>query len=129
MSRTAHHIPVSRRPFPDDRLRGDPWCSVVVRDLRYSAGRLAEAAREHTRPRPEALLRAVDLYSWPRFRQDRSVAQWSARDERRARQRLRARMRTLTRLVNGAGGTIARTAPDTVDVPPTRHRRDALWLA
>ncbi|MGW8361516.1 hypothetical protein ACWGK1_13215 [Streptomyces wedmorensis] len=129
MARTAHHIPRSRRLWPDERLTGDPWCSVVVRDLRYSADRLDEAAREGTRPRPQEVRRTVELRTWPRFRQDKSVAQWSAEDERRARQRLRARMRKLTRLVNGAGGTIARTAPYTVDVPPYRHRRLGLWLA
>ncbi|MEV8585642.1 hypothetical protein AB0424_01765 [Streptomyces sp. NPDC051180] len=129
MARTAHHIPRSRRPLPDDRLRGDPWCSLLVRDLRYSAASAAEAARNRSRPQPQSVRRAVDLHSWPRFRQDRSVARWAAEEERKARQRLRARTRTLTRLVNGVGVAIAHTASSTVDVPPARHRRCALWWA
>lgn len=73
--------------------------------------------------------RTVDVYSFPRHQRDRSVAEWSAVEERRARQRLRAQVGTLLGLVNSTTGELALDAADTVDVPPARHRRSSLWLA
>ncbi|WP_259370089.1 hypothetical protein [Streptomyces lincolnensis] len=69
------------------------------------------------------------VYSFPRHRRDGSVAEWSALEERRARQRLRAQVGTLLRLVNATTGELALDAADTVDIPPARHRRSSLWLA
>ncbi|MDX2560859.1 hypothetical protein PV371_14510 [Streptomyces sp. TX20-6-3] len=129
MARTAHHIPRSRRPIPDDRLSGDPYLSLVLYDLRRDAACLAEAAREGAGPRPRAIRRTVALYDWPRFRQDRTVARWAVMEERRARTRLRTRTGLLLRLVNLPGGTLDPGAADTVDVPPARHRRSGLWFA
>jgi hypothetical protein len=71
----------------------------------------------------------VEVYSFARHRRDRSVAEWSATEERRARQRLRAQVGLLRGLVNSAAGELALDAADTVDVPPTRHRHGSLWLA
>ncbi|WP_248502513.1 hypothetical protein [Streptomyces sp. D2-8] len=73
--------------------------------------------------------RTVDVYSFARHQRDPSVAQWAATEERRARQRLRTRTGTLLRLVNTTAGALALDAADTVDIPPARHRRGALWLA
>ncbi|MFF3837754.1 hypothetical protein [Streptomyces sp. NPDC001930] len=129
MARTAHHIPRSRRPFPVDRGWGDPYLSLVLYDLRRDAACLTEAAREGTRPRPRAIRRAVAQYDWPRFGQDRTVARWAAKEERRDRMRLRTRTGLLLRLVNSPGGTLDLGAADAVDVPPARHRRSGLWVA
>ncbi|MEU4465963.1 hypothetical protein AB0G20_19965 [Streptomyces sp. NPDC024017] len=73
--------------------------------------------------------RTVDVYSFARHQWDPSVAQWAATEERRARQRLRTQVGTLLRLVNTTAGELALDAADTVDIPPARHRRDALWHA
>lgn len=69
------------------------------------------------------------VYSFARHQRDGSVAEWSALEERRARQRLRAQVGTLLRLVNATTGELALDAADTVDIPPARHRRGSLWLA
>ncbi|UFR00232.1 hypothetical protein KBP30_03125 [Streptomyces sp. Go40/10] len=73
--------------------------------------------------------RTVEVRSFARHQRDRSVAQWSALEERRARQRLRAHVGTLLKLVNSMAGELALDAADMVDIPPARHRRNALWLA
>ncbi|MFI2239547.1 hypothetical protein [Streptomyces chrestomyceticus] len=57
------------------------------------------------------------------------MARWSAVEERRARQRLRAQIGILLRRVNSAGEESMLDLADTVDVLPARHRRNALWLA
>ncbi|MFD3994491.1 hypothetical protein [Streptomyces sp. NPDC058548] len=129
MARTAHHIPRSRRPFPFDRMWGDPYLSLVLYDLRRDAACLTEAAREGARPRPRAIRRTVAFYDRPRFEQDRTVGRWAAKEERRDRMRLRTRTGLLLRLVNSPGGTLAPDAADAVDVPPARHRRSGLWFA
>ncbi|MGW0613708.1 hypothetical protein [Streptomyces sp. NPDC002788] len=69
------------------------------------------------------------VYSFARHQRDRSVAEWSAVEERRARQRLRTQVGTLLKLVNSTAGELALDAADAVDVPPARHRRGSLWLA
>ncbi|MEU9573792.1 hypothetical protein AB0D62_28790 [Streptomyces massasporeus] len=129
MTRTAHHIrpPHSRSAY--DNSAGKPWRSVVLHDLRYSAHSIAQAARESRRPRPDKVRRAVDVYSFARYQRDASVAQWSAVEERRARQRLRTQVGTLLALVNTSVGELALDAAEMVDIPPTRHRRGSLWLA
>ncbi|MGW2378654.1 hypothetical protein [Streptomyces sp. NPDC001658] len=71
----------------------------------------------------------MDVYSFPRYQQDRSVAVWSALEERRARQRLRTQVGTLLRLLNSTSDELALDAADAVDIPPARHRRGSLWLA
>lgn len=73
--------------------------------------------------------RTVDVYSFARHQRDPSVAQWSAVEERRARQRLRAQVGTLLKLVNSTADELALDAADTVEIPPARHRRSSLWLA
>ncbi|WP_053696429.1 hypothetical protein [Streptomyces sp. NRRL F-5755] len=102
---------------------------MVLHDLRYSARTLAEAARESRRPRPRTVRRTVAIHSFPRYQRDRSVARWSAQEERRARQRLRRQVGTVVGLLNSAAGELALDVADTVDVPPVRHRRGSLWLA
>ncbi|POX60499.1 hypothetical protein C3492_27235 [Streptomyces sp. Ru62] len=79
---------------------------------------LTDAARESRRPQPRPVRRAVDVHSFARHQRDRSVAQWSAVEERRARQRLRAQVGTLLRLVNGTADELAPDAADMVDIPP-----------
>jgi hypothetical protein len=71
----------------------------------------------------------VDVYSFARYQRDGSVAQWSAIEERRARQRLRTQLGTLLGLVNTSAGVLALDAADTVEIPPARHRHGSLWLA
>ncbi len=129
MARTAHHFPRTRSRHTDARLPDGAWHSVVVRDLRYSARSLVASAREPGKPRPFAVRRQVDVYAFPRHQRDRSVARWSAVEERRARQRLRAQTGMLLRRVNSAGEESALDLADTVDVLPARHRRSSLWLA
>jgi hypothetical protein len=71
----------------------------------------------------------VEVYSFARHQRDRSVAEWSAAQERRARQRLRTQVEALLKLVNSAEGQLALDAAESADIPPTRHRRSSLWLA
>ncbi|MEU2156102.1 hypothetical protein ABZ532_13995 [Streptomyces sp. NPDC019396] len=73
--------------------------------------------------------RTVNVRSWPRFQRDRSVAEWSAAEERRERQRLRTQVETALKLVNSTADDLTPDAAETVDIPPARHRRNALWLA
>lgn len=129
VTRTAHHLPPSYGRSADGRASGSPWCSVVLYDLRYSARTFTEATRESRRPQPSTVRRTVNVYSFPRHQRDRSVAQWSAAEERRSRQRLRAQVGSLLKLVHSIVGELALDAADMVDIPPTRHRRSSLWLA
>ncbi|MFF4401064.1 hypothetical protein [Streptomyces sp. NPDC001480] len=129
VARTAHHVPAAHSRDADDHRPGSPWRSVVLYDLRYSARSLTDAARESRRPRPRAVRRKVDFRSFARHGHDRCVAQWSALEERRARQRLRTQLGNVLRLVNTAAGELALDAAEAVDVPPARHRRGSLWLA
>lgn len=118
MSRTAHHVPPSHVRIAGERRPGDPWHAVVLYELRRRAGHRAV---------PTLVRRSVAVYSFPRHNRDRSVARMAAAEERRARQRLRARAGVIVRLVNAPGGRLAVGAAETVDVPPARHRRGALW--
>ncbi|MER6346050.1 hypothetical protein ACWC10_22765 [Streptomyces sp. NPDC001595] len=102
---------------------------MVLHDLRYSARVLADAAREARRPRPRRIRREVNVRTFARRQRDPSVAEWSALEERRARQRLRSRLGTLLKLVASTADGLALDAVDRVDVPPARHRRSSLWLA
>ncbi|KKZ71249.1 hypothetical protein VO63_24420 [Streptomyces showdoensis] len=92
---------------------------MVLHDLRARRGAAA----------PTPVRRSVAVYSFPRHNRDRTVARMAAVEERRARQRLRARLGVVIRLVDSPAGRLAPEAADTVDVPPARHRRAALWLA
>ncbi|WP_234363769.1 MULTISPECIES: hypothetical protein [unclassified Streptomyces] len=129
MARTAHHPSLARRRSPADWLPGDPHHAVVLYDLRYDAGDLAEAAREARRPRPRPVRRAVAVHSLPRHRWDKTVAHRAAEQERRARQRLRERVGTVLRLVNTPDGALDLAAAESVDVPPARHRHSGVWFA
>ncbi|MCX4969600.1 hypothetical protein OHA98_33560 [Streptomyces sp. NBC_00654] len=130
MARTAHHFPPSQTRKTFDERFGGPWHRVVVRDLRYSARSLAEAADECRRPRPRAVRRHVQVYSFPRHNRDASVGRWSAQEERRARQRLRSQVGRLRRLVNsGPDGGIGVDMADLVEIPPANHRHGSLRLA
>ncbi|MEU7015643.1 hypothetical protein AB4225_32485 [Streptomyces sp. 2RAF24] len=111
MSRTAHHVPPSHARVAGDRRPGGPWHALVLHD-----------PRRGTR-------RSVAVYSFPRHNRDRSVARMAAQAERRARQRLRARLGVVVRLVGSRTGALAVDAADAVDIPPARHRHAALWLA
>ncbi|MFD0373596.1 hypothetical protein [Streptomyces sp. NPDC127114] len=113
MSRTAHHRPPAHcraAGFPRD---GAPWRAVVLYDLRYD---------RHGVPR--RIRREVTVYSWARHHRDGSVRRWAVTEERRARQRLRTALGAARRLAN-----TARQDADSVDIPPARHRRAALWWA
>ncbi|MGW2554582.1 hypothetical protein [Streptomyces sp. NPDC001635] len=50
-------------------------------------------------------------------------------EERRSRQRVRAQVGGLLKLVHSIVGELALDAADMVDIPSTRHRRNSLWLA
>ncbi|MBT2455819.1 hypothetical protein J7I97_17645 [Streptomyces sp. ISL-87] len=103
---------------------------MVVRDLRFSARRLAEAERAGRRVRPEATRRRVRISRLPRLLRDSSVAVMAAQEERRARQRLRAEARSLVRLIGSRrGAPLDLARAEDADIPPARHRRGALWLA
>ncbi|WP_411102995.1 hypothetical protein [Streptomyces sp. cmx-4-9] len=129
MTRTARHLPSPHHRTGPDSLPGSPWHSVVLHDLRYSTQCFTQAARESTRPVPRPVRRTVVVHSFARYRQDRSIVPMSAGEERRARQRLRAQVGLLLRLVNSSTGQLALDAADAVDLPPARHRRSSLWLA
>ncbi|MFI8264340.1 MULTISPECIES: hypothetical protein [unclassified Streptomyces] len=129
MSRTAHHIRSRRGPAPDAAL-GDELVhaalvhtvlvhTVLVRDLRFSVRCLAEASRAGRRSRPQTLRRRVTVRRLPRCLRDSSVAVMAAQAERRARQRLRADLRSVLLLGRA----------EDADVLPARHRHGALWLA
>ncbi|WP_236240545.1 hypothetical protein [Streptomyces sp. CC228A] len=122
MARTAHHRARAHRRY-------DTALTTLHRDLRYSAAVLAAAGRGGRRPLPRPVRRSVTVRTWARTLQDPSVARWSTQQERRARQELRARVRLLRASVNRPAGALDRGAADDVDVPPARHRRDALWEA
>ncbi|MCB5169055.1 hypothetical protein LG634_30115 [Streptomyces bambusae] len=102
---------------------------MVLYDLRYSAADLGEAARASRRPQPRRIRRTVAVYAFPRYAQDRSVAESSTRAERRERQRLRTRTGLLLRLLHSAPPARAAALAGLVDVAPARHRRSSLWLA
>ncbi|MFE9029491.1 hypothetical protein ACFYOA_25060 [Streptomyces iakyrus] len=102
---------------------------MILYDLRYSARTFADAARQSRRPQPRTVRRTVAIHSFARHQRDRSVAEWSATEERRARQRLRAQAGALLRLVNSTADQLALDAVDTIDIVPARHRRGSLWLA
>ncbi|MET9952215.1 hypothetical protein ABZ135_11795 [Streptomyces sp. NPDC006339] len=130
MSRTAHHVPPSHARAADESRRpGAPWHAVVLRGLRYDAACLDAARREGRRAVPRAVRRRVEVYAPARHHRDPSVARWARAGERRARRELRWRVGGLRRLVNSPAGPLHAYASDTVDVPPARHRRGALWLA
>ncbi|MCG5219336.1 hypothetical protein [Streptosporangium sp. KLBMP 9127] len=130
MSRTAHHIFLSRFRFDTGGRSGNPWRSVKIVDLRYSAACLREAQRAGDRPRPIPVHRKVDVYSWARADpRDRSVSQWARHQERQARQRLRLTLEAIRRSVGATiDGRLAVEAADDLEVHPARHRRDAIWL-
>lgn len=129
MSRTVHHIP--RRHSAGGDEPGDPWRAVVIADLRYTAACLNEAARDGHRPRPHLTRRKVGVYVWGRSdTRDRSVSWWSAVEERRERQRLRRSADAIRALVNArSDGRLAIESAEDRDIPPARHRRNALWQA
>ncbi|MFI8435903.1 hypothetical protein ACIGJO_19545 [Streptomyces sp. NPDC079020] len=130
MARTAHHFPRSRTREALDERPGSPWHRAVVHDLRYSTRSLTEAADECRRPRPRAVRRRVQVYSFPRHNRDAGVGRWSAQEERRARQRLRSRVGRLRRLIDaGPGGGVDAQAADLVEIPPANHRHSSLRLA
>ncbi|MFC8264950.1 hypothetical protein ACFUIZ_04365 [Streptomyces cinereoruber] len=129
MARTAHHPSLARRRLSPDHLTGEPFHAVVLYDLRYGAGDLAEAVRASRRPHPRPIRRAVAVYSLPRHHWDKTVAHWAAEQERRARQRLRERVGRVLRLVNTPDGVLDLAAAESVDVPPARHRHSGVWFA
>ncbi|MFI8893780.1 hypothetical protein [Streptomyces paradoxus] len=102
---------------------------MILYDLRYSARTFTDAARQSRRPQPRTVRRTVAVYSFARHQRDRSVAEWSATEERRARQRLRARTDALLRLVHSTAGELSLDVVDTIDIVPARHRRSSLWLS
>ncbi|MFD8236594.1 hypothetical protein ACFV20_32555 [Streptomyces sp. NPDC059696] len=102
---------------------------MTLYDLRYSARSLADATRESRKPQPQPIRRTVKVYSFARRGRDRSLTTWSALEERRERQRLRSRVGTLLGLVREGLDPGGRDAVGSVDIPPARHRRNALWHA
>jgi hypothetical protein len=125
VARTAHHLPASQTKKTTSDQPGAPWHSVILLDLRYSARCFAEAAQDSHRPRPRAVRRRVDVYCFPRHNRDRGVSRWSGLEERRARQRLRAQVGIIRRLVNTPTSELALEAADAADVPPTNHRHSS----
>ncbi|NUW35825.1 hypothetical protein HTZ77_31050 [Nonomuraea sp. SMC257] len=102
---------------------------MTVVDLRYSAACLREGRRDGRRPRPAAVRRRVDVYSWARAEpRDRWVSWAAGIEEGRARGRLRLGLEAVRRAVNATvGGRLAVGAADDLDVAPARHRRAAVW--
>ncbi|MFG2117159.1 hypothetical protein ACGFRB_31730 [Streptomyces sp. NPDC048718] len=140
MSRTAHHhrrtfrTPTPRTPHArtagegGDERPGGPWHALVLYGLRYDARERADAAREGRRAAPRVTRRAVAVYAFPRYQRDPSVGHWATWEERRARQRLRARVSVVAGLVNSTGDPYT-ADEDAADIPPARHRRGGLWTA
>ncbi|GAA4921386.1 hypothetical protein ACFPM3_01695 [Streptomyces coeruleoprunus] len=130
MARTAHHLTLAHRTMSlDDPAPGAALATVVLYDLRYSARSLAEARRASRRARPQRVRRRVAVHRLARYGHDPSVGRWATESERRARQRLRSRVRALQRLVDSCDGRLDPGAADAVDVPPAHHRHAALWWA
>ncbi|MEW2611252.1 hypothetical protein AB0937_13790 [Streptomyces sp. NPDC047880] len=102
---------------------------MILHDLRYSARSLTDARRESRKPYPQPVRRTVKVYSFARCGRDRSIAAWSALEERRERQRLRSRAGALLGLVHAGLDEHALDAVDALDIPPARHRRNSLWHA
>ena len=127
MPRTAHHI--DRPTLDRGDLRGLPWRSVTLVDLRYSAACLRQARRAGHRPLPTSLRRKVDVYSRARAApRDQSVSEWAGIEERQARQRLRLRLEAIRQRVNATtDGPLAVDAFDDLEVHPARHRRNVIW--
>ncbi len=121
MARTAHHRARAHRRY-------DTALTTLHRDLRYSAAVLAAAGRGGRRPLPRPVRRSVTVRTWARTSGPvRRPLEHAAGAP--ARQELRARVRLLRASVNRPAGALDRDAADDVDVPPARHRRDALWKA
>ncbi|MFJ7334263.1 hypothetical protein ACIQU3_20690 [Streptomyces sp. NPDC101110] len=102
---------------------------MLLHDLRYSARSLTDARRASRKPQPQLVRRTVKVYSFARRGRDRSIAAWSALEERRERQRLRFRAGLLLGLVHAGLDEHALEAVEAVDIPPARHRRNSLWHA
>ncbi|OPC79463.1 hypothetical protein B4N89_32950 [Embleya scabrispora] len=112
----------------DSAFPGRPWRSVRRFDLRYSARILAEADRGGRRPRPQRIVRRVDVYAWGRYNASHGgIGVAASLAERRERARLRAGVVLMRALVNAGGLDVA--AAESVDVPAARHRRNELYQA
>ncbi|MGC5011734.1 hypothetical protein ACLQ2R_13305 [Streptosporangium sp. DT93] len=129
MSRTVHHVSRSRSGI--GHVSGGPWRSVTVVDLRYSDACLKEAVRDGRRPYPKLVRRRTIVYSWARVDlHDRFVSRQAGVEERRERQRLRRSAAVIRQVINAVvDDCLANEALEDLDVPPARHRRNAVWLA
>ncbi|GAA3015218.1 hypothetical protein GCM10020229_28030 [Kitasatospora albolonga] len=118
MSRTVRTTPYRLRST------GPGPVSLARLDLRYPHAELARAASEGRRPVPAPTLRR--LRSWHPYRLDgRTDSCTTMIATSNARARLRARLAAdRIRGLHRAGHSV-----DGADVPPARHRRDALWHA
>ncbi|MFJ8042278.1 hypothetical protein ACIRBX_17415 [Kitasatospora sp. NPDC096147] len=118
MSRTVRTIPYRLRTAEPGPV------SLARLDLRYPHAELTRAAREGRRPVPVPTLRRLRSRHWNRL--DGSTDGFTAMiATSNGRARLRARLAAdRIRGLHRAGHSV-----DGADVPPARHRRDALWHA
>ncbi|MEV7616225.1 hypothetical protein [Streptomyces sp. NPDC089799] len=94
---------------------------LVVRELRYGAREMREAARAGRRPRPQR----VRVVRQPAEMPDAAMDRYEAVLERAARQRLRITAGRVRGLVNDRRGPLRTAWAEEVDVPPVRHRHGA----
>ncbi|MFI5531117.1 hypothetical protein ACIA8O_21510 [Kitasatospora sp. NPDC051853] len=118
MSRTVRTTPHRLRSSESGPV------SVTRYDLRHPEAELTRAAREGRRPAPVRTLRRLRSWNWIRLDgRTGGFACEIATAERRGRLRARLeaeRLRALHRASHPLDGA---------DVPPVRHRHDALWHA
>ncbi|GAA3111684.1 hypothetical protein [Streptosporangium carneum] len=129
MSRTAHHIRSSR--LPDTRRPGrrisDPWRTVTITDLRYSASELRAAEAAGRRPIPKRSRFRVEFFTYlGAYGRGGAVAEDANFYERRERRRLRERALEIRRQADAATADAAEETDDFV-IHPFHHRRGVLW--
>lgn len=144
MARTVHHI-VWQHMTANDHSRhtgmpceGTGWrrnCSYrgplnTLSDLRYSAADLTAAARDGHRPSPARVTRTVQHTSYVALWTD-NIGEYCNAEERAARTRTRDRLRHALGHANAAlsDGDWDAFDDEAFDVPPTRHRGSARWIA
>ncbi|RJL31615.1 hypothetical protein [Bailinhaonella thermotolerans] len=102
---------------------------MTITDLRYGAACLRRACRAGHRPRPSSLRHRAEVRTWARAHvRDRSVARRARVQERQERRRVRHALDQARRRINAARGSHLASGPlGDIDVPPTRHRHNAVW--
>lgn len=123
MYRTAHHIPWHHDdlgPTWEDRHRSVALRALVLRSLRYSHREQALARAEGRRARPRLVRTGFAIYQHDRAHRSTRLGSVTGQAERRARCAVRRKCAEIRR-AHRAGAVLD------LDIPPTRHRHDALY--